>query len=82
MKQSRIDSFMESLVNIVIGLTISTLGNWIILPAVLGVHLSTTQNIQIAGFFTVISVIRQYAIRRAFNGRSVWMALAHRRKSA
>lgn len=73
--QSRIDSFMEALTNIVIGLVISTLANWIILPAVLGVRMTLGHNLLIGVFFTAISLIRSYAIRRLFNGRSVWDAI-------
>lgn len=69
---------MEALTNIVIGLVISTIANWIILPAVLGVELTIMANIQIAVFFTIVSLARSYAIRRIFNGRSVWMAIRRR----
>ena len=75
MSKSRTDSFMEALVNIAIGLVISTLANWIVLPAVLGVHMSLGQNVTISIIFTIISLMRSYAIRRAFNGRSVWSAI-------
>lgn len=70
--QSRIDSLMESVVNIAIGLIISTIANWLILPAVLGVSMTLSQNLLIGSAFTIISLVRSYAIRRAFNGRSVW----------
>lgn len=75
MKQSRVDSLMESLTNIVVGLLVSTAANQIILPAVLGVTLSLHENLLIGVFFTVVSLVRSYAIRRAFDGRSVWQAL-------
>lgn len=75
MNQSRIDSLMESLTNIAIGLVISTAANHVVLPAVLGVQMSVGQNVVIAVIFTVISLVRSYAIRRAFNGKSVWRAI-------
>lgn len=75
MTQSRMDSFMESLTNIVIGLVVSTIANWLILPAVLGVSMTLGQNVLIGLAFTAISLVRSYAIRRAFNGRSVWEAI-------
>lgn len=78
MKQSRIDSLMESVVNIAIGLVISTIANWMILPAVLGVSMTLGQNVLIGTLFTIISLVRSYAIRRAFNGRSVWAAIRER----
>lgn len=78
MSQSRLDSVMESLTNIVIGLIVSTAANQLILPAVLGVPLSIGDNVRIGTIFTAISLLRSYAIRRAFNGRSVWQAVRDR----
>lgn len=75
MTQSRIDSLMESLTNIVIGLAVATLANWLILPAVLGVELTVSSNLTIAVLFTLVSLARSYLIRRAFNGRSVWTSI-------
>lgn len=75
MSQSRTDSFMEALVNIAIGLVISTIANHFVLPNVLHVHMSLGQNVLISAIFTVISLVRSYAIRRAFNGKSVWAAI-------
>jgi hypothetical protein len=76
--QSRIDSLMEALTNIVIGLSISTVANHFILPAVLGVKLGLHDNLIIGAAFTAISLIRSYLLRRAFNGRSVWQAFRTR----
>lgn len=66
---------MESVTNIVIGLVVSTIANWLILPAVLGVSMTLGQNVLIGLAFTAISLVRSYVIRRAFNGRSVWASL-------
>lgn len=74
-KQSHIDSFMESVVNIAIGLVISTIANALVLPAVTGHPLSLGQNVALSVIYTIISLVRSYAIRRAFNGRSVWRAM-------
>jgi hypothetical protein len=79
MNQSRIDSLMESVVNIIIGLVVSTVANWLILPAVLGVSMTLGQNVLIGLAFTAISLVRSYVIRRLFNGRSVWQALCSMR---
>lgn len=73
--QSRVDSFMEALTNTVIGLVISTVANYFVIPAVLSVHMSHAQNVALAGIFTVISIARSYILRRAFNGKSVWQAI-------
>lgn len=72
MSQSRTDSFMEAMVNVVIGLVISTIANHIILPATLGVTPTLGQNVLIGVAFTIISLVRSYALRRLFNGKSPW----------
>lgn len=73
--QTRVDSFMEAVTNTAIGLIISTIANYFVIPAVLGVHMTHTQNLVLAAIFTVISIGRSYLLRRAFNGRSVWQAV-------
>jgi len=76
--QSRVDSFMEAVTNTLIGLVISTVANFFVIPMVLGVRMTPGQNIALAAIFTVISIGRSYALRRAFNGRSAWEALKGR----
>lgn len=78
MTQSRIDSLMESLTNVVIGLFISTIANHIVLPITLGVTPTLGQNIVIGVIFTVISIARSYTLRRLFNGKSAWAWLKGR----
>lgn len=73
--QSRIDSFMESLTNVVIGLCVSQLANLVVIPLVFGIQITATQNLSLAGLFTIVSIIRQYVLRRLFNGRSPWQAI-------
>ncbi|HEY0623167.1 DUF7220 family protein [Sphingomonas sp.] len=73
--QSRLDSFMEALTNTLIGLIVSTIANFFVIPLVLGVHMTHGQNIVLALIFTVISIARSYILRRAFNGRSVWLSV-------
>lgn len=75
MKQTRMDSFMESLVNIAIGLAISTVANLVLLGMILGFPMSVAENVLISSVFTAISLVRSYCIRRAFNGKSVWSAI-------
>jgi hypothetical protein len=73
--QSRTDSFMEAVTNTAIGLVISTIANYFVIPAVLGVHMTHAQNVALASIFTVISIARSYTLRRVFNGRTPWQAL-------
>lgn len=74
-KQSRMDSAMETVTNTAIGLAVAMVANAIILPVVLGVPVPLSHNIAIAAGFTVVSILRQYIIRRLFNGRSVWRSI-------
>ena len=64
--QSRLMSLIESLTNVAIGMVVSFFGqiavsHWYNLP------LNFAQNMQIVLFFTVLSVIRSYCIRRWYN---------------
>jgi len=77
-KQTRADSLMESLTNIVIGLTISTAANQIFIPLATGHPLTVRSNVALAVIYTIISLVRSYCIRRAFNGQSVWSAIKGR----
>lgn len=76
--QSRVDSFMEALTNIAIGLVISMAANAVFIPLATGHPLPLHSNAALGVIYTLISLVRSYAIRRAFNGRSVWMAMTRR----
>ena len=78
MRQSKIDSFMEAVTNIVIGTVINTVVNYTLLAAYLGIPISVGTSLGISAMFTVVSIARQYAIRRAFNGRTVWQSIRAR----
>ena len=64
--QSRKQSFIESLLNVIIGFLISILATFIIFPLV-GIKSTPLQNITSTIGFTLVSLIRQYVIRRYFN---------------
>jgi hypothetical protein len=72
MTQSRIDSVMEAVTNVVIGTVIYTAVNYTLLAWMLGIPISVGKSLSISALFTVVSIARSYFIRRAFNGRSVW----------
>lgn len=65
--QTRLESIIESVVNILIGLWVSMLANWLILPMVFGITVSLEQNLTLGVFYTVISLVRSYCVRRYFN---------------
>lgn len=64
--QSRLDSFIEAWLNVLIGFFISVLANFAIFPLV-GVNASTGQILWIGVFMTFVSVARSYLVRRWAN---------------
>lgn len=64
--QSRLGSFIESLLNILVGSGVALLSQLIIFP-LYGVHLPLQDNIMITIWFTFISIARSYTLRRVFN---------------
>ena len=64
--QSKLDSFIEAWLNVLIGFGISVLANFVIFPLV-GIGASTTQIITVGIFMTIVSVARSYFVRRFAN---------------
>ena len=64
--QSKIDSFIEAWLNVLIGFGVSVLANFVIFPLV-GIDASTTQIIAVGVFMTFVSVARSYLVRRFCN---------------
>lgn len=65
MKQSKLMSLTESVINIAVGFGISLSAQMYFLP-LLGVTVSFRQNLFFALIMTVISIARSYALRRVF----------------
>lgn len=66
MSQSRKHSMLESLVNVLVGYGIALAAQLLIFP-LFGIHVSLQDNIVIGLLFTVVSIVRSYALRRLFN---------------
>lgn len=66
MGQSRIHSMIESVANVAIGFGVALMAQIIVFPW-FGIHAPISDNITIAVIFTGISIVRSYAVRRAFN---------------
>lgn len=64
--QSKRGSIVESLTNVVIGYGLA-LTSQIVLFHIYGVHFSLRTNMAMGLWFTVISIIRSYTLRRVFN---------------
>jgi len=67
-KQTRLSSLIESVMNIVIGYAVGLLSQLVIFPF-FDIHVSMRTNLLIGAWFTVVSLIRSYVIRRWFNAR-------------
>ena len=67
MSQSRALSFAETALSTVVGYIVAITSQCLIFP-LFGIYIPFHQNLQIGVYFTVISLIRTYVIRRWFNG--------------
>jgi hypothetical protein len=68
MNQSRLESLIESVMNIAIGYGVALASQLLIFP-LFDIHVSLTTNLWIGAWFTAISLVRSYVIRRWFNAR-------------
>jgi hypothetical protein len=68
--QTKFMSFVESCANIVVGFTINFFAQIMVFP-IFGLHATLGSQFGIGAIFTVISLVRQYILRRWFNGRLV-----------
>jgi len=64
--QSRKMSFVESCCNVAIGYLIAVAAQYAIFP-LFDIHIAHSEHFAIAALFTVVSLIRSYALRRLFN---------------
>lgn len=64
--QSKLQSVLESCANIAVGFLVSYMSTFLIFP-LMGFESNYSKNLIITIFFTVVSFIRSYIIRRIFN---------------
>ena len=64
--QTKLQSFIESWANILVGFGINYIANMLVLP-LFGFHITMKDNLIIGVIYTVISLVRSYTIRRYFN---------------
>lgn len=67
MSQTHLGSFVEAWANIAVGFTINWCANMLILP-LFGFNIRPVAAFNMGLIFTVISLVRSYALRRLFNG--------------
>jgi hypothetical protein len=59
-------SMIEVATNILIGLVVSFISQVVIFK-IYDIHISVVQNVEITLWFTIISIVRSYLVRRLFN---------------
>lgn len=68
MTQTRLQSLIEALVNVGIGMVVSVLLSLVVYP-LFGHAFTLAQNVGLTLVFTVASIVRSYCVRRWFNAR-------------
>jgi hypothetical protein len=68
MQQTKLGSLIESIMNILIGYGVALISQILVFP-MFDIHVSLETNLWIGAWFTVISLVRSYVIRRWFNKR-------------
>lgn len=66
--QTRLQSFIESLINVLLGWVVALILQLFIFP-LYGINVPFSTNIQISIIFTIIAILRSYLVRRYFNNR-------------
>ena len=67
--QTRFQSALEAIANVAAGYAVAIAAQIAIFP-MFGIHASTTDHLLIGLAFTIVSLVRSYALRRIFNRRS------------
>ena len=70
MKQSRRMSLVESLANVLVGYGVAVATQMAVFP-LFGLAVTVTENLLIGLIFTVVSIVRSYALRRGFEALRV-----------
>jgi hypothetical protein len=71
MSQSRRMSLAESFVNVAVGYLVALAAQLAVFP-LFGVRIPLFDNLLIGAVFTVVSILRSYALRRLFNAIAGW----------
>lgn len=66
MSQSRAHSALEAVANVAVGYGVAVATQAAVFP-LFGLHASAGQHLAIGAIFTVVSLVRSYALRRLFN---------------
>lgn len=67
--QTKTQSLTESVTNVAIGYAVAIASQLAIFP-IFGIDIGIQQNLLIGAYFTAISIVRSYCVRRWFNASS------------
>ncbi len=73
MKQSRLMSLVESLATVLVGYGVAVATQMLVFP-LFGLAVTVTENLLIGLIFTVVSIVRSYALRSGFEALRVRQA--------
>ena len=65
MKQSRLMSMVEAITNVVVGYGVAVVTQILIFP-IFGLQTTLGQNLAMGGIFTIVSLLRSFALRLFF----------------
>jgi hypothetical protein len=65
--QTRTQSAIESVANVLVGYLVALASQLLVFP-MFGIDIPLSSNLAIGAWFTVISLLRSYVLRRWFNG--------------
>lgn len=65
--QSRTQSAIEAVANVLVGYLVALISQILVFP-LFGIDIPFTSDLAIGAWFTVISLVRSYVLRRWFNG--------------
>ncbi|WP_108483934.1 DUF7220 family protein [Oceaniglobus ichthyenteri] len=65
MKQSRLMSLVESVVNVIVGYGVAVVTQILIFP-IFGLHTTLAQNLKMGAIFSFVSIARSFVLRRLF----------------
>ena len=65
--QTRFQSALEAVANVAVGYGVAVASQAVIFP-LFGIHVALRDNLAIGAWFTVVSLVRSYVLRRWFNG--------------
>ena len=68
--QTKKQSLKESVVNVAVGYAVALISQVVVFPIV-GIQATINQNLTVGLYFTIISLIRSYLIRRYFTKNEI-----------